>query len=128
MFCREDKTIFWGVKNLNKKIDQIIEELNLNKMYFKLKLIMSEAITNAFIHGNEGDENKPVIVKWNLEDDYIKINVDDSGEHVHKLDLKKNIEDDEILSESGRGLFLISSYCDEFEFTDTGIMMKNYIN
>lgn len=128
MFCREDKTIFWGVKNLNKKIDQIIEELNLNKMHFKLKLIMSEAITNAFIHGNEGDENKPVIVKWNLEDDYIKINVDDSGEHVHKLDLKKNIEDDEILSESGRGLFLISSYCDEFEFTDTGIMMKNYIN
>ena len=39
----------------------------------------------------------------------------------------KEINEDRILEESGRGLYIISSYTDEMEFKDNSIIMKKHI-
>ena len=85
----------------------------------------SEAITNAFIHGNNSNKSKPIFVKWELDDEFVNITVKDSGKKLGDLVINKDIEED-ILSESGRGLNIISLYADEVKLGESGIVMKKY--
>ena len=68
MFAKVDNTTFYGIKNINEKLEEIIDSLSLCSKVFELKLIMCEAITNAFIHGNKKDSSKPIDVGWKLVD------------------------------------------------------------
>lgn len=125
MFITNGEMVLYGIDNINKKLDKIVESLNLQKQNFELKLIMSEAITNAFIHGNNSNKSKPIFVKWELDDEFVNITVKDSGKKLGDLVINKDIEED-ILSESGRGLNIISLYADEVKFGESGIVMKKY--
>ena len=53
-----NEVILYGIDNISEKLDGIIHSLNLEKQCFEIKLIMSEAIANAFIHGNNQDKDK----------------------------------------------------------------------
>lgn len=125
MFITNGEMVLYGIDNINEKLDKIVESLNLQKQNFELKLIMSEAITNAFIHGNNSNKSKPIFVKWELDDEFVNITVKDSGKKLGDLVINKDIEED-ILSESGRGLNIISLYADEVKFGESGIVMKKY--
>ena len=125
MFITNGEMVLYGIDNINEKLDKIVDSLNLQKKNFELKLIMSEAITNAFIHGNNSNKSKPIFVKWELDDEFVNITVKDSGKKLGDLVINKDIEED-ILSESGRGLNIISLYADEVKFGESGIVMKKY--
>ena len=105
-----NEVILYGIDNISEKLDGIIHSLNLEKQCFEIKLIMSEAIANAFIHGNNKDKDKPINVECKLENLTLKTD--------------KEIDEDDILSEGGRGLFIISAYTDEAEFKDGCLIMK----
>lgn len=124
MFETQDMFVFYGIDNISEKLDCIISNLDVGKKYFEIKLIMFEAITNAFIHGNKKDKSKPIIVMWKKEREYLNIKVEDCGKDKKKLVLKKEIDEDSILKESGRGLNIISIYTDEVKFEDNSIVMK----
>ena len=128
MFTDTNELIFYGIDYMSLDLDWIIQSLDIKNNNFEIKLIMSEAITNAFIHGNNKDKSKPIVVMWKKEKDYLKISVKDCGTKKQKLDLYKDIDEDIILEESGRGLFIISSYSDEVKFEDGCIIMKKLIN
>lgn len=117
----EGEKVFYGIENINNKLDSIIGALKLKKYIFEVKLIISEAITNAYIHGNKSDNTKAISVSWIIENNNLCIKVKDSGESTEKLIIDKN---NDLLSENGRGLFIISAYSDEFYFKDNTITMK----
>lgn len=119
------KKVFYGIENINQKLDSIINALDLQKYIFEVKLIISEAVMNAYIHGNGGDDSKPIHVEWNIKDDILCVQVKDSG-IGKKQKIIKNHED--LLSESGRGLFIISAYTDEFYFKENSIVMKKSLS
>lgn len=125
MFTKTDQITFYGIDDLSEKLDEIIKSLNLEHEYFDIKLIMSEAITNAFIHGNKKDKSKPIIVKWKLEHDFINISVKDSGEKNSDLNFDEQLDENDILSESGRGLFIISAYSDEVEYKEGCLLIMH---
>lgn len=124
MFETQDRFVFYGIENISEKLDDIISKLNVEEKYFEIKLIMSEAITNAFVHGNKRDKSKPIIVMCKKEKDFLKIKVQDCGKDKKKLALKREINEDFLLEESGRGLYIISIYTDEVKFEDNSIVMK----
>lgn len=118
----EGERVFYGIGNINNKLDGIIEALKLKKYVFEIKLIISEAITNAYIHGNKSDNTKAISVSWIVKNNNLCIKVKDSGDSNEELFVDKNNYD--LLSESGRGLFIISAYSDEVYFKDNTITMK----
>lgn len=124
MFTATDQFVFYGIDNMSEKLDSIIKPLDVQKKYFEIKLIMSEAITNAFIHGNNKDKTKPIVVMWKKEEDCLDIIVKDCGENKKNLNVCKEIDENSILEESGRGLYIISAYTDELKFEDSCIVMK----
>ena len=120
------EVLFYGIDNICEILDGIIQSLNLKKQCFEIKLIIIEAINNAFIHGNKKDENKSICIKWQFEEDILEVIVTDCGDGVENL-ANYNSENDDILAESGRGLQIINYYSDSVEFKGNSIIMKKYL-
>lgn len=57
----------------------------------------------------------------------LTLTVTDCGDGIKSLDIVKEINQNNILSESGRGLFIINCYADEVNYIDNSIIVKKYI-
>lgn len=80
--------------------------------YFELKLIYSELLCNAVIHGNCYAENKNVSVLTKIsEDGTIAAEIIDEGSG---FDLESILLSHSIFNEHGRGIFIAKSLSDEF--------------
>ena len=127
MLVTKGELIFYGIDNINENLDNIIKTLNLKKQYFEIKLITIEAITNAFIHGNNRDKTKAISVQWELKNNLLRVYVTDCGLGFKNLEISKEITEDNIGEESGRGLYIINYYADEVKFEGSSIIMKKYL-
>lgn len=127
MLVTKGKELFYGVDNISEKLDVIVKSLNFKKQNFEIKLIIVEAVNNAFIHGNNSDKNKPISIQWELKENLLIVSVTDCGCGIKNLINYKEINGDNILEDSGRGLYIISSYTDEMEFEGNSIIMKKYL-
>lgn len=121
------KLIFHGLDNAENQINCIINDLNLRELYFEIKLIIFEAINNAFIHGNNRESSKPIIIQWHLKDKLLEIYVTDCGNGFKDLQIYEEINELNVLEESGRGLYIIRSYTDEMYFEGNTFIMKKYV-
>lgn len=127
MEVTKGKLVFYGVDDINENLDNIIKALNIKKQYFEIKLIMVEAVNNAFIHGNNSDKNKPIAIQWEVKENLLIVSVTDCGSGVTVLKNYEEMDEDNILDESGRGLYLINCYTDEMKFEGSSIIMKKYL-
>lgn len=126
MLGMDGKVLFYGIDNINEKLDNIIKYLKLEKQSFEIKLILIEAVNNAFIHGNKKDKKKPIYFEWKLVHNILEVAITDCGERLEGLS-NYNCESQDILAESGRGLFIIKSYSDLVEFKGNSIIIKKHI-
>lgn len=120
----EIQYVFYGVKSINEKLDHIIGKLKLREKIFEVKLIICEAITNAYIHGNKGDDSKPIILTLNKKEDVLNIMVEDCGKLSKDIKIKNSLDENDILYESGRGLFIIAAYTEEIKLDNGCLKMK----
>jgi serine/threonine-protein kinase RsbW len=121
------QVVLYGVDDINNTLDSIINMLNANEQYFEIKLIMFEAVNNAFVHGNNSDKNKPISIDWEIKENLLKIDVTDCGYGVNNFRINREITEDNILDECGRGLYIIDNYADEVQFEGSSIIMKKYL-
>jgi serine/threonine-protein kinase RsbW len=86
----------------------------------KVHLVLSEACTNAIMHGNKMDENKKVYIRARINSDKIKITVKDEGEGFDPDQIPDPLKEDNLLKTSGRGVYLIKQYSDDVSFSEKG--------
>lgn len=84
-----------------------------------LLLAVTEAATNAIKHGNKCDAKKMVIIDVNVEGDTLKIIVKDEGEGFDPTKVPDPTEPDNLLKDSGRGLYLMKVYMSDIKFNIT---------
>jgi serine/threonine-protein kinase RsbW len=84
-----------------------------------LLLSVTEAATNAFIHGNKSDENKIVTIDVSIKDNQLIISVKDQGEGFDPASIPDPTEPLNILKDSGRGIYLMRIYMDDIKFNIT---------
>lgn len=88
---------------------------------FDIRVILSELLQNAIRHGNAMDSRKKVRVDvWLRDDRVLCICVTDQGPG---FDVKRTVGcRDKVLSmdESGRGLLIVQSLCDDIQFNSMG--------
>ena len=89
---------------------------------FAVHLALDEAFANAVEHGNKRDPAKKVKVEYSVDSDKIEISITDEGNGFEPDKLKDPLEPENLLNESGRGIFLIRNLMDkiDFKFTDNG--------
>jgi serine/threonine-protein kinase RsbW len=85
--------------------------------FFKIEISLREAINNAIVHGNESDLTKLVHIEIVWEKSFLRMRVRDEGDHkVSFAQIEKKINSCNLLSANGRGIMIIKSYMDKFEF------------
>ncbi|CAG9610912.1 MULTISPECIES: anti-sigma F factor [Bacillus] len=93
------------------QLDPTMEELT------EVKTVVSEAVTNAIIHGYEGHADGIVYITVILEDDMVKLTIRDEGIGILDLDEARQplFTTKPELERSGMGFTIMENFMDEVE-------------
>lgn len=115
-----------NAKNLVQKSLGFIAENNRSlscEIEHDLKLVLSELLYNAVIHGNNSDECKNIHISVDLFEDRLCVKVSDEGcgfDFESIIGKKSSLETDVLMAENGRGILLVNALVDELSFLDEG--------
>ncbi len=84
-----------------------------------IAISVSELVNNAILHGNHSSPDKQVTVKIAKENSCVRISVADQGGGFNPEVIENPIEDDNLLKEVGRGIFIVRALMDSVEITAT---------
>jgi serine/threonine-protein kinase RsbW len=85
-----------------------------------LRLSLTEAVTNAIIHGNLEDESKCVSIELRKRKDAIAIRVTDEGCGFDYNSVPDPTLPENVCKCGGRGVFLMRNCADQIAFIDNG--------
>jgi serine/threonine-protein kinase RsbW len=129
-------TKFQSVPENISKVEPFLEDVNcqlgLNEVDFhKLIVATTEAVNNAILHGNQANPEKNVTVKVVIKKNYLIVSVCDEGGGFDMSDIPNPLAEENLLKESGRGLFLMETLMEEVEIktrnTGCEVRMSMYI-
>jgi serine/threonine-protein kinase RsbW len=81
----------------------------------KLGMAVRESMVNAVVHGNRYNANKKVHVSIRKGPERLTVRIADEGEGFDYEHLPDPLAPENLLRNSGRGIFLIRAFMDEFE-------------
>ena len=81
----------------------------------KIGMAVRESMVNAVVHGNRYNANKKVRFSVTHAPDRFVVRIQDEGEGFDLETLPDPLAPENLLRTSGRGIFLIRSFMDEFE-------------
>ena len=84
----------------------------------RIAMAVREATVNAVLHGNRYDPTKRVTVSFETIPDSLTITVRDEGPGLDTLLIPDPLAPENLLKQSGRGIFLIRAFMDEVRFRD----------
>lgn len=91
-----------------------------DEVYAQIMMALSEAVTNAIIHGNKEDEEKTVHILAHDLNGKLSISVKDEGEGFDPQAIPDPLKEENLLKEGGRGVFLMNQFADEVDFSENG--------
>ncbi|MCX7605796.1 MAG: ATP-binding protein [Bacteroidia bacterium] len=106
---------------------QIAKQIGLSEERVPLFIVaVTEALSNAILHGNRQDPQKQVRIRFRYVSSSIRpggkllVEVRDEGTGFDPSSLPDPTEEDNLLRESGRGIFLMRNLADGIEFKEGG--------
>jgi serine/threonine-protein kinase RsbW len=87
---------------------------------FRLRVVLSEALTNAIVRGNAEDRSKWVDVRAELVPESIRVSVTDEGPGFDPNAVPEPLTPEQLDEANGRGLYLIRKLVDAVQFNERG--------
>ena len=103
------------------KVDEFVErklkKLGIEKdQIVDIAISVTEAVTNAVVHGNKNDLSKKVKISLKADSSCVQVTVEDEGGGFDPGSVQSPIEEENLLKEKGRGIFILKSLMDKVEF------------
>jgi len=112
------------IENINlveKVIDKVSEEAKINsEIYGKMLIATVEGVNNSIVHGNKEDETKKVIISVIIENNFIKIFIEDEGPGFNYNNVPDPTIPENIENIHGRGVYLMKHLADKVIFHNRG--------
>ena len=107
-----------------RRVEQFLNRVNSTARlddgtFHRLFVSTTEAINNAILHGNKSDPAKKVCITCALNKDSIAVQVTDEGTGFDPASVPNPLDEQNLMKESGRGIFLIRSMADRVNFSTT---------
>ena len=80
----------------------------------QIEMAVHESMINAIWHGNKNDASKSVWLRFEIYKDRLEVHVRDQGNGFNIADVSDPCSAENLLKVSGRGIFLIRTFMDEF--------------
>ncbi|TFE29938.1 anti-sigma F factor [Cohnella luojiensis] len=110
------------------QMDPTLEQLD------EIKTVVSEAVTNAIIHGYNGSAEGIVNVEAEIDGDTVTLSISDQGRGIEDLELARQplFTSRPELERSGMGFTIMENFMDEFDVVSseaggTSLRMKKRI-
>jgi len=82
-----------------------------------IAISVSELVNNAINHGNSSDTAKDVDIRYSVSSSELRVVVCDEGSGFEIEEVADPIDDDNLLREVGRGIFIVRNFVDEVNVT-----------
>lgn len=110
-----------NIKIIESFIDNAKEKFHINDdIYGNIMISVTECVSNAIIHGNQGNAKKTVKLELEFLDNQLKFIIEDEGEGFDYEHLQDPTSPENIQKSGGRGVFIMKHLCDEVDFKDQG--------
>lgn len=110
-------------------VGSVCEDFGVQTDAFGNVLIaVSEAVNNAIQHGNKENTDAKVYVQVATDPTHFCIQVKDEGKGFAFQDLPDPTAPENLLKDSGRGVFLMQNLADEVEFVHAGNTVNLYFH
>ena len=108
-----------SIENLEKVeavTAKISEELSFSESDVDdISISITELFNNAIHHGNQNDLTKKIFVTYDVTPTAVRVSVRDEGQGFSLNDLKDPLAPENLLAESGRGIYLVRELMDKVE-------------
>jgi len=112
------------IENINlveKLIDEVSEEAKINsEIYGKMLIATVEGVNNSIVHGNKEDETKKVIITVIIENNIIRVFIEDEGPGFNYNNVPDPTIPENIENIHGRGVYLMKHLADNVIFHNRG--------
>jgi serine/threonine-protein kinase RsbW len=106
-------------------VNYFCKDVNLpDEKLANIFLAVTEATTNAIIHANKCDTNKKVTIDAYVENSKLIIKIKDEGEGFEPGNIPDPTEPENLLKDSGRGIYLMRVYMDDMKYIRTSSGME----
>lgn len=106
-----------SVNKLEQAAEQVAQRAGLDDdEVFRVSMAVREAAVNAVLHGNAYDPLKKMTAQFEVASGELIIRITDQGKGLDPSTLPDPLAPENILSGSGRGIFLIRTFMDEVHF------------
>lgn len=111
------QSTFEELEKLDKCLNSVkgYEELSEDKQY-EIMLVLSEAVNNAMVHGNELDSSKKVTLDITTSPEGLTAEIYDEGAGFIPSELVHPLDQQAMLRDHGRGWFLMQHYSSSIEW------------
>ncbi|MCH2197293.1 MAG: ATP-binding protein [Flavobacteriales bacterium] len=110
---------------VEKLIDQVVENFKVTEDHYGNILIsLTEAVNNAIVHGNKLDEEKQVMVRYEIDGKTLRFFIEDEGPGFDYDNLPDPTAPENREKPNGRGVFLMRNLADHCEFHDDGKLVQ----
>jgi serine/threonine-protein kinase RsbW len=107
------------IPSVAEKVEELIESLGLSPtIVFNIQLALEELLTNIISYGYNDDSQHEILIRFQLNDDYIEITLEDDGIEFNPLlkedpDLNQSIEERKI---GGLGIYFVKQFMDDIKY------------
>ena len=110
-----------NVTRVESFVERLAEKYQISPdVYGNILISLTEAVTNAIVHGNAQDKSKCVFVKLRKLKDRIAFLISDEGGGFDYSNLPDPTAPENLLKIGGRGVFLMRQLSDDIAFSDNG--------
>lgn len=81
----------------------------------RICMAVREAVINAFRYGNEERREKKIRVLFEIRPEKFVVSISDEGPGFDPSEIPNPLAEENLLKTSGRGIFLMRAFMDEFE-------------
>ncbi len=110
-----------NIRYVESFVHRLAEEHQLTEEKFgDILVCVTEAVNNAILHGNHGDERKKVLVRAEHAGRTLAIVVEDEGCGFDYRAIPNPTEGDNLTRIGGRGVFVMFKLCDTVRYLKNG--------
>ncbi|MCP4443579.1 MAG: ATP-binding protein [Aureispira sp.] len=106
-------------------VNQVVQQFEIgDEMFGNMLISLTEAVSNAIIHGNEAKSSKKVWISTRCASNKICFSIKDEGRGFNPERLPDPTAPENILTPGGRGVFLMKQLSDGVSFSDNGTKVE----
>ena len=109
-----------STRNIIKEVEPLFTDFKdsyqiQDEVFYNMMVAVTEGVNNAAGHGNKYDESKLVTIELTFNEGLLTCKISDQGEGYNPSEVDDPRKPENLLKDSGRGVFLMKSLAQDFE-------------